>query len=341
MMMSLMHPWMLLLWLLIPAIAAVFRFYPRPSVTVSNLKPFRKAKSKMRSFSFLQWCIMLALIFIVAALSRPRMPQGNRIFRAKGLDIILALDMSGSMEAYDRPHGMNENAFVGKLRNGDVPTRLESAKNEIRRFILARPNDRIGLIGFADLAYSFVPPTLDHELLLTRLAALKCGELGSATGIASPIGNAVKRLKNSQAPRRVLVLFTDGANTAENRITPQAAAQTAKDLNVIIHTVGIGSDNAYAAISTPFGSSLQRIDNSLDHELLQELSAMTGGTYFPAADNNGMRRVMDEINSLERTDHSAPRSVSYREYAPALALTAALILLLGITGHTLGKLRLP
>ena len=110
---------------------------------------------------------------------------------------------------------------------------------------------------------------------------------------------------------------------------------------MIIHTVGIGSNNAYAVESTAFGSRLLRINNTLDNELLQQLSSMTGGTYFPAADDNGMRRVMDEINALERTDHSAPQSLSFTEYAPKLALAAALILLAGIAGHSLGRLRLP
>ena len=130
---------------------------------------------------------------------------------------------------------MSENKFVEQLQSGKITNRLESAKNAIREFISRRPNDRIGLIGFADLAYSFVPPTLDHALLLERLQALKPGELGNATGIASPIGNAVKRLKNSDSPRRVMVLFTDGENTADNQLTPQAAAETSRDLNVIIH----------------------------------------------------------------------------------------------------------
>ncbi len=339
-MIQLLHPWCLLLLVFVAVAAAAFRFYPRPSVTVSNVKPFKRAAGRRR-FTLLQWCIISALFLSVIALCRPRIPQGERKIRAKGVDIILALDMSGSMEAFDRPHGMDENVFARQLQNGAIPNRLESAKAEIRRFIESRPNDRIGLIGFADLAYSFVPPTLDHAILLERLATLKAGELGDATGIASPIGNGVKRLKDSPSPRRVLVLFTDGQNTAENRLTPQAAAETAKEFNVIIHTVGIGSNNAYAIVPGMFGRSLQRISSDLDDKLLQNIASLTGGTYFPAADSNGMRRVMDEINALERTDHSAPRSISYHEYAPQLALLAALLLFAGIAAYALGRVRLP
>lgn len=339
-MISFLHPWCLLLLICPATAAAAYIFYPRPSVTVANAAVFKRSAGRRR-LSLPQWCLLLALILAVFALARPRMPQGERKIRAKGVDIILALDMSGSMEAFDRPHGMDEKIFTRKLQNGEINNRLESAKAEIRRFIEKRPNDRIGLIGFADLAYSFVPPTLDHGILLERLAALKSGELGDATGIASPIGNAVKRLKNSSSPRRVLVLFTDGQNTAENRLTPQAAAETAKDLNVIIHTVGIGSSNAYAIVPGIFGRTLQRVNTDLDDKLLQNISSLTGGTYFPAADSKGMQHVMDEINALERTDHSAPRNISYYEYAPALALAAALLLLLGIGFYGIGKVRLP
>lgn len=339
-MIQFLHPWCLLLLICVAMAAAAYIFYPRPSVTVANAKVFKCAAGRRR-LPLPQWLLLAALLLAVVALSRPRIPQGERKIRAKGVDIILALDMSGSMEAFDRPHGMDENVFARKLQNGEIPNRLESAKSEIRRFIENRPNDRIGLIGFADLAYSFVPPTLDHTILLERLATLKAGELGDATGIASPIGNAVKRLKNSASPRRVLVLFTDGQNTAENRLTPQAAAETAKDLNVIIHTVGIGSGNAYAIVPGMFGRSLQRVGSDLDDKLLQNISSLTGGTYFPAADGKGMRQVMNEINALERTDHSAPRSISYHEYAPLLALASALLLILGVGIYGYGRVRLP
>ncbi|MCI5779970.1 MAG: VWA domain-containing protein [Lentisphaeria bacterium] len=340
-MIQFMHPWFLLLLLLVPAAAAAMGFMPRPSVTVSGVAPFRAAAKRRRFLSLPQLCVLTALTLTVLALARPRTPEGTRKIRARGVDIVLALDMSGSMESFDRPHGMSEDEFVRKLQSGAIGSRLETAKREIRRFIKERPNDRIGLIGFADLAYSFVPPTLDHALLLERLDSLKAGELGSATGIASPIGSAVRRLKDSASPRRVVVLFTDGENTAENRLTPQAAAETAKEFQVIIHTVGIGGNNAYAVISSPFGRSLSRVGNDLDEKLLRELAAMTGGTYFPAADASGMRRVMTEINRLERTDHTAPQSAVYREHAPALALAAAAVLLFGVFLYALGRPRLP
>lgn len=340
-MIQFVHHWVWLL--LIPAIALFYWMCvrKRPAIVIMNIAPFRKSRRKKHFPGILETAIFLALLCGIAALSRPRLPQGRQLVRAKGVDIVLALDMSGSMSTIDRPHGMSENKFVEQLQSGKITNRLESAKNAIREFISRRPNDRIGLIGFADLAYSFVPPTLDHALLLERLQALKPGELGNATGIASPIGNAVKRLKNSDSPRRVMVLFTDGENTADNQLTPQAAAETARDLNVIIHTVGIGSDNAYMLLETPFGSRLTKVQNDLDENLLRELAKISGGRYFAAADNDGMTQVMQEINSLEQTNFSSPQPLEFLELAPFTALAGAVILMLGIIFNSVGKVRLP
>ena len=165
------------------------------------------------------------------------------------------------------------------------------------------------------------------------------GELGDATGIASPIGSAAGHLKKSKSPRRVLVLFTDGANTAQNRVTPQAAAEAAKEFNVVIHTVGIGSENSYA-ITAPF-NQLAAVQSMPDIKLLKEISAITGGNYYAAADADGMKHVMSEINALEKTDHSTPVPAAYKEYAPMIALIAAGIVLLGIVISAVLRQRLP
>ena len=183
-----------------------------------------------------------------------------------------------------------------------------------------------------------MPPTLDHALLLNRLKSLKTGELGNATGIASPIGTGVRHLQNSPSPRRVLVLFTDGANTAENRISPQDAAKLTKEFNVILHTVGIGGNNSY--IIDNFGR-LNRVQSQPDTALLQELAKISGGNCYTANDADGMKEVMQQINRLERTSHHAPQPAAYTEYAPMLALAATAVLLLGIIISSSGKLRLP
>jgi Ca-activated chloride channel family protein len=281
-------------------------------------------------------------MLLIVALSRPRFSDERQIVRAEGIDIILAVDLSESMIADNiDPAETNAKNVIDAIENQKIVNRLAAEKKVIWRFSELRPNDRIGLIGFADLAYSFAPPTLDHQWLLARLSQLKPGMIGTATGIAAPIGVGVNRLKNSDAPRRVLVLFTDGANTAANRLTPQQAAAAAKDLSVILHTVGIGSNNAYVLADSAFGKRFVPAGASYDQELLAELASLTGGSFFKAAYEPSMRKVMDEINSLEKTSFTSPRYVKYREFAHIFAVIAIAMMLLGYTAETTFELKIP
>jgi len=334
------HPWMLTALAAVPLFYFIFRRRKQPSVVIPTTAPLKKLRGK-RKLSIMEYTILASLALLAVALARPRKPLEGEKIRAKGLDIVLALDMSGSMRALDKPAKMSDKDFVSAIQNGTFPDRLQSAKQEIRRFIEKRPNDRIGLIGFADMAYSFVPPTLDHALLLDRLASLTPGEIGEQTGIASPIGVGVERLRRSDAPRRVMVLFTDGANTAANRLTPQQAAELARDYQVILHTVGIGSNNAYMIQNTFGGARLIQVPGSFDVALMKELAKITGGNYFHAADSDGLRETMEQINSLEKTDITSPRYTEYREFAPYLALIAVLFIFFGIIAENSWQLRLP
>jgi len=341
-MMEFAYPWVWCGALALP----LFYFYllrwrRRPAFVAASARPFRRAAGKRR-LGFAEWCYLAAALVLIAALARPRFGDERVIVRSQGIDIVIALDLSGSMEAYDVPKEITDGgALLKAIRSGEIRDRLDVAKAEVRRFIEARPNDRIGLLGFADLAYSFAPPTLDHAWLLARLETLRPGLIGDATGIASPIGSAVNRLKDSKAPRRVLVLFTDGTNTAVNRLTPRQAAKAAKEFGVILHTVGIGSRNAYVLAESPLGSRFLPAGDNFDAEMLSELAELTGGSYFHAADAEGMRKVMEAINRLEKTSFEQPKYVEYREYAPMLALAALALILLGFTAETTWKLRLP
>ena len=331
--------WFLFALLLLPLFWYYLKYVKRvPSVVIPSTAVFRKsAAGKMLGVA--NWCYLLALLLLIVGLARPRSGDEKVLVRSKGIDIVLALDMSGSMQAMDVPRNITSaDALAKAINSGELKNRLETAKDEIRKFILARPNDRIGLIGFADLAYSFSPPTLDHAWLLERLRTLEPGQLGDATGIASAVSSGVRRLKNSDAPRRVLVLFTDGANTAENRLTPEQSANLAKEFNCIIHTVGIGSDNAYVLAQ---GYGFQKVQGSFDEKLLSSIASVTGGTYFHAADKAGMEKVMKEINALEKTNIEQPKFVEYKEYAPVLALAGALLLLCGFVWENLIRVRIP
>ena len=338
-MFEVVHPYFLAALLLLPVLWYYLKYLKKaPSVVIPGTAVFKKVPALKRT-SAANWCYLAALLLIITALARPRSGDEKVIVRSKGIDIVLAIDMSGSMQAMDVPRNITSaDALAKAINSGELRNRLDTAKEEIRKFILARPNDRIGLIGFADLAYSFSPPTLDHAWLLERLQTLEPGQLGDATGIASAVSSGVRRLKNSDAPRRVLVLFTDGANTAENRLTPEQSAALAKEFNCIIHTVGIGSDNAYVLAQ---GYGFQKVQGSFDEKLLSSIASVTGGTYFRAADKEGLKKVMAEINALEKTNIEQPKFVEYKEYAPFLALAGALLLMAGFIWENVIRVRIP
>lgn len=342
-MMEFAYPWVLLLLLLVPLLFAYELFWKkRPSLVVSTVRPFGAVVAKHRP-TFRLVAMMLGLAVLIVALARPRYGDEKVLIRSQGIDIVLALDMSGSMEAFDVPRNINDaRTLIAAVKNKEVENRIEVAKKEIRRFIEQRPNDRIGLIGFADQAYSFAPPTLYHAWLLAHLEQLEPGMIGQQTGIAAPLASGVNRLKKSDAPRRVLVLFTDGRNNVDNRLTPEQAAALGKEFDVVIHTVGIGSRNAFVLVTDPFGrQQFQGIEDEFDEKLLRSLAEITGGTYFHAADADGMKQVMDEINQLEKTTIEQPKYIEFREYGPTLALLALALLMLGFIAECTWNLRLP
>lgn len=341
-MMEFAYPWVLFFLLILPLLY-YFELYvkKRPRISVATIRPFNPNKSKKKFFGFSRWLILIGVTFLIIALARPRFGDEKVVIRSMGIDIVLAIDMSGSMQAMDVPRNVTDGQkLLSMVKNKEVINRLEVAKREIKKFIEARPNDRIGLIGFADLAYSFAPPTLDHSWLIDRLEQLTPGMIGDATGIASPIGSAVNRLKNSTAKRRVLVLFTDGANTAENRLTPEQTAQLAKEMNVVIHTVGIGSKNAFV-FSPEYGNRFLPVEGSFDEELMRNIAKITGGSYFAASDAEGMKEVMSQINSLEKTVIEQPKYMEYKEYAPIIGLLALIFIFTGFFIENTWKLRLP
>ena len=339
-MISFAHPWFLLL---IPAVmfgAWLMARRKRPTVKTACVIPFcRIGKKRKWHLTAAETALVICGLLLAVAIARPRKPEGSRTIRAQGVDIILALDMSGSMECFDKPQDMSENEFVRRISENRELNRIESAKEEIRKFIQSRPNDRIGLIGFADMAYSFVPPTADHKLLLDKLAELQPGDLGDATGIASPIGTAVKQLQNAPSPRRVLVLFTDGSNTAVNQVTPLEAARAAGELKVIIHTVGIGSERSF--FIDPRSGQIFPMRSDRDEPLLRELAAAAGGNYYAAADAAGMKKVMDGIDQLEKTGNENRELVSYREFAPQMVLAAGAVILIALFFTAVGRTTLP
>lgn len=335
-------PWVLLLLAVWAAVLVYDLFRKRePSLKVASAVPFRFARK--RRIDVVKLLLHTGSLVLIVALAGPRFGDERTLVRAQGIDIILALDLSGSMGSLDVPDAVEDRGELEKqIAAGSIRSRLEIAKTELTRFVEGRPNDRIGLIVFAPMAYSLVPPTLDHNWLIGQLERLQPGMIGDSTNIAAPLASGIHRLQASSAPRRVMVLFTDGRNNVEDRLTPEQTAGLGKEAGVIVHTVGIGSRQALFRGQDAWGRTVyQPVVNDFDEAALKAIAAGSGGQYFHAADADGMAQVMKAINQLETTNFEQPKLVEFREQGPRLAVLALLLILLGWgIGHT-WKLRLP
>ncbi|QSH40405.1 VWA domain-containing protein [Lentisphaerota bacterium ZTH] len=343
--MTFAYPWVLFCYIPLLLIGwYVWKRKPQPSLQVSTTKPFKAANGSHKGHvSRIPVLLYLAAsAVLVLALARPQRGIERIVIRAKGIDIILAIDLSGSMQAMDVPGDIsNPHALKSAIESGKVKDRLDVAKQEIRRFVKQRPNDRIGLIGFARFPYTICPPTLDHAWLLAHLNRLQPGMIGDATGISGPIASAVYRLKKSDARRRVMVLFTDGANNVAARVSPRQASKLAREFNVVIYTVGIGSDNAFVMQDTFMGPRFIPVRGAYDTPLLKDIAKNSDGQYYSAADAEGLREVMSQINKMEKTTVEQPKFVDYKEFAPLLAALSLVLFLLGFVAENSLFLSVP
>ncbi len=340
------YPWFLLLY--IPFVLLVLYAWkkPRPTIRIPSLKPFKAGagpgKGSIIRLPFL--LLMFGIAVAILALARPRNGIEQVVKKAKGIDIMIAIDLSGSMSALDLPRDhkfKSQEQLSMAYSQGVVKNRLNTAKEEIKKFIEERPNDRIGLIGFADLPYNSCPPTLDHAMLLTKLDQLEPEIIGTYTNIAGPVASAVKRLKEVEG-RRILVLFTDGENTLKAKISPRIAAKLAKKYNIAIYTVGIGGRMALQPIQVRGGGHyFQRGRTALDEKLLKDIAKTTKGKYYHAADAKGMKNAMESINKMEKTIMEQPIYKEYKEHALKLVLLSMACLLLGFILSNTIFMRLP
>ena len=343
--MNFAYPWMLLLY--IPLIGLMLYALKRknPSVIISSVKPFVTGTGAKRfnirsNIPLILYAIASA--FLILALSRPQEGIEELKQRAEGIDIMLVIDVSGSMQAIDVPEKYTSGRDVtSAINSGKLKPRIDIAKEEIKKFIEKRPNDRIGLVAFAPLPYVACPPTLDHAWLFAHLERLQPGIIGDSTGIAGPITSAVNRLKSCDSKRKVVVLFTDGKNNVNAQITPLQAAKLAKTFDIITYTVGIGSKKAFIIQDGFMGKQLVQLRDEFDEKLLKDIDGTTGGRYFTASDAEGLQKTMDEIDKLEKTSLEQPRYVDYKELAPPLVITALAIILAGFILSTTLFLKVP
>lgn len=254
----------------------------------------------------------LALALLTLALARPQGGSGPSQKSSKGLDIVLILDTSRSMEARDFTLG------------GKRPTRLAVVKQVISDFVKERPSDRIGMVVFGSEAFTQAPLTLDHDVLQRFLERIQIGMAGDATAIGDGVVTAVNRLKDVKAKSKVAVLLTDGGNTA-GRADPLAAANAAKTMGVKVYTIGVGSRSG-GAVDANGQAVPQKSD--VDEGLLKEIAKTTGGQFFAAEDTEALIKVYDTIDKLEKTQIKVESFEQYDDRFLGLA-AAALVFLLG------------
>ncbi|MDP6070332.1 MAG: VWA domain-containing protein [SAR202 cluster bacterium] len=260
----------------------------------------------------LRW---LTIVLVIIAVARPQSGQAREIVTGEGVDIVLALDISGSMSAED---------FVPL-------DRLEAAKEVIADFISERKYDRVGLVVFAANAFTNSPPTIDHRVLEYLLEDMAlAAELGleDGTAIGMGLGAAANMLKDSDSESKVVILLTDGVNN-KGIIDPLTAATAAKAIDVRVYTIGMGRPELSGTQWRGFLGNRMVIGRyELDEETLRQIADITGGQYFTASDLDGLRTIYDEINELEKSEVDVRRFTRYRELAGWLLIPVPLLLLL-------------
>jgi len=260
---------------------------------------------------------MLTVALLIVAAARPQWVRGTTDIEASGIDILLAVDVSGSMQAMD-------------FKVDNQPTdRLEVVKGVVSRFVAQRPNDRIGLIAFAGRPYLASPLTLDHDWLQKRLTALRTGMMEDGTAIGSAIGAGVNRLRAQEAKSKIVILLTDGMNNA-GKLAPLTAAEAAQALKIKVYTIGAGTrGQAPMPVTDQYGQRrmvMAQVD--IDEDSLKQVAKMTGGQYFRATDTRSLEQIYAEINQMETTTQKIKKYqfVAERFHWPAIAALALLML---------------
>jgi Ca-activated chloride channel family protein len=311
-------PWFLLTGLAVAAAVVVWwlSYRRRPAVAYSHLDLLHRVGPSWRARG--RWiphaAKILALVLIVIALARPQSGTASREITSEGIDIMLVLDVSGSMKAEDfKPNN-----------------RLYVAKEVIRDFVEGRTNDRIGLVVFAAQSFTQCPLTLDYGVLTGFLDKIDFGMIEDGTAIGMALANAVNRLRESEAKSKIVILLTDGVNN-RGQIDPLTAAEIAQTMGIKVYTIGAGKPgNALYPVEDPvFGKRYVYIPNEIDEESLQEIANRTGGRYYRAQSEKMLERVYEEISMLEKTEVKIKEYVQYRELFSYFAIAALASVVLG------------
>ena len=295
-------PWFLMLFLaFIPLLILDFSKKKRVGIKIPSTKNMQENNKILFILFFLKISKYFLLTALIIALARPRsftISQDND--DSKGIDIMLSVDVSYSMLARDLE-----------------PDRITALKNIAIKFIEKRPADRIGLVTYAGEAFTKVPVTSDHAVVIDELKNLNQLELPQGTAIGEGLSVAASHLRHSKAKSKIIILMTDGVNTIENALPAQVGAQLAKSNDIKVYTVGIGT-NGFALMPTAtdiFGDLVfSETEVLIDEPVLREIAQTTGGKYFRATSNQSLEEVYDEINQLEKSELKTTKLYNYQEY---------------------------
>lgn len=319
------QPWFLLLFLLIPVLL-YWKFNKGKkqvaAIGISSTKGLSASRSWKNSFQQFPFILrILTLACIIIALARPQTKFDETQREGEGIDIILAIDVSGSMTAQDF-----------------TPNRMEAAKKVAEEFVDNRSSDRIGVVIFAGESFTQCPLTTDHYVLKTQISQIRNGLLEDGTAIGSGLATSVDRLRNSKSKSKVIILLTDGMNNG-GLIDPSTALEIAKTFHVKVYTIGVGTEGyAPTPVSTPLGIVMQSQKVSIDEKLLQNIATQTGGEYFRATDNESLEKIYSQIDKMEKSKVEITTFHHYSEkFYPFIFAALALLFAEIILQYTLFK----
>ncbi|NQW35593.1 MAG: VWA domain-containing protein [Flavobacteriales bacterium] len=308
------------LWLLISIPLLGFWFFKnrksdQATLKISNIQAFKQYQSILPKLKPILYVFrLIALSLLIIALARPRnVAVSKKTKTVRGIDIVMAIDVSASMLARDLK-----------------PNRLEALKQVAERFVNERPNDRFGIVVYAGESFTQTPITSDKRIVINTIQNLHWGELEGGTAIGMGLGSAVNRLKDSKAKSKVIILLTDGVNNT-GFVDPRTASEMAKNLGIKVYTIGLGTNGmALFPVAKDINGEL-KFDYAkveIDEDLLKFIATQTEGKYFRATDNKSLSAIYEEINKLETTKIEEFKYYNYSEKYRLLTLLAGLFLLL-------------
>ncbi len=318
-----------LLWLLLICVPLIAWYVWKqrdsdPSIGMSTLSMFKGFHGSWR-----QWLrhVVFALILVsigamIVALARPQTFDHYRTSRVEGTDIVIALDISGSMSATD-------------FR----PSRFAAAKDVATKFVSQRPDDNMGLVVFAGESLSLMPLTNDRAALVNAIKNVEMGDLNDGTAIGDGLASAVNRIASGKAKSKSIILLTDGTNNA-GEVPPSTAATIARQKGIKVYTIGVGT-NGTISVTDPYGFSTTTMETKIDEESLRNIAQTTGGKFFRATDERMLQEVFAEIDSLEKTKLDVDRYTTTDENFMPWLLVALCALCLAMTIRYTALRRIP